>query len=217
MAAEAVRAARARRLLKRGLAALAEADPDLGRIRAELGPPPTRLRPEGFQTLFKIVVQQQVSLASGEAIWGRLVAGLDGAGPVAVRAAAQDRLRALGLSLPKAIYAHALAEAVLSGRLDFARLAALDDDAAIAELTAVKGIGRWSAEIYLLSALQRPDVFPAADVALMAAAGEVKRLTARPNARLLLAMAEAWRPWRAIAARLLWHYYRHARGRDAGL
>ena len=168
MTTEAARAARARRLLSRGLKALAESDPDLAGIEAEFGRPPTRIRPEGFQTLFKIIVQQQVSIASGEAIWARLVDGLD-------------------------------------------------DDAAIARLTAVKGIGRWTAEFYLLSALQRPDVFPAADLALMVAAGEVKRLPARPDAKMLVAMAEAWRPWRAIAARLLWHYYRHARGRDAGL
>lgn len=217
MTTEAARAAQARRLLQRGLSALAEADSDLGRIRAELGPPPTRLRPEGFQTLLKIIVQQQVSLASGEAIWGRLVNGLDGAGPQAVRAAEQERLCALGLSRPKAVYAHALAEAVLSGELELGGLAGLDDEPAIAVLTQVKGIGRWTAEIYLLTALQRPDVFPAADVALMTAAGELKALPARPDARALLALAEAWRPWRAIAARLLWHYYRHARGREAGL
>jgi DNA-3-methyladenine glycosylase II len=217
MAAEAARAARARRLLKRGLAALADADADLGRIHTELGAPPTRLRPEGFQTLLKIIVQQQVSLASGEAIWGRLLAGLDGAAPEAVRAAGQDRLCALGLSRPKAAYAHALAEAVLSCRLDLGGLAGRDDETAIAALTAVKGIGRWTAEIYLLTALQRPDVFPAADLALMAAAAEVKALPARPDAKALRLMAESWRPWRAIAARLLWHYYRHARGRDAGL
>jgi len=215
--AEAARAAAAERLLDQGLAALAALDADLGRIHSALGRPPTRLRPPGFQTLMKIVVQQQVSLASGEAIWRRLVAGLDGAAPTAVAAAAPAELCALGLSRPKAAYAHALAEAVLDGSLDFGRLEALDDEAAVAELTRVKGIGRWTAEIYLLSVLQRPDVFPAADIALMAAAGEVKRLQARPDARALALLAESWRPWRAIAARLLWHYYRHARGREAGL
>ena len=93
----------------------------------------------------------------------------------------------------------------------------LDDDAAVARLTAVKGIGRWTAEIYLLSALQRPDVWPAADLALMVAAGEVKRLASRPDAKALRLIGEAWRPWRAIAARLLWHHYRHARGRETAL
>jgi DNA-3-methyladenine glycosylase II len=217
MASEAARAARAGRLLSRGIAALAAADTDLGAIHERFGQPPTRLRPEGFQTLFKIVVQQQVSLASGEAIWRRLETALDGGAPAAVAAADEARLRRLGLSRQKAAYAHALARAALDGELDFPRLQRLDDDAAIAELTRVKGIGPWTAEIYLLTALQRPDVFPAADIALMTAAGEVKRLAARPDARALRAMAEAWRPWRAVAARLLWHYYRHARGREAGL
>lgn len=210
-------AERARRRLRRGVGALAAADPDLARIREAYGLPPTRLRPEGFATLFQIVVQQQVSLASGAAIWGRLEAALDGAAAPRVRAASTLRLRRLGLSRQKAAYAHALAAAVLDGRLDLDGLGALDDEAAIAALTQVKGIGRWTAEIYLLTALQRPDVFPAADVALMTAAGEVKRLAARPDAKALAALAESWRPWRAMAARLLWHHYRHARGREAGL
>ncbi len=217
MATEKAKAARARRLLKRGVAELSARDPELAAIPAAHGLPPTRIRPEGFPTLFKIIVQQQVSLASGAAIWGRLEAGLDGAGAGAVQRATADDLRAMGLSRQKARYAHALAEAVLDGGLDLAGLGALDDEAAIARLTAVKGIGRWTAEIYLLSALQRPDVWPAADLALMVAAGEVKGLKTRPDAKALARMAEPWRPWRAIAARLLWHYYRHARGRDAGL
>lgn len=217
MASEPSRAAKARRLLRRGVKALSANDPDLARIHQSFGLPPVRLRPEGFQTLFKIIVQQQVSLASGDAIWGRLEEALDGAAPEAVRAADLAALRRLGLSRQKAAYAHALAEAVLRGTLDLEGLRRLDDDGAIAQLTAVKGIGRWTAEIYLLSALQRPDVWPAADLALMVAAGEVKRLPIRPDAKTLGLIGEAWRPWRAVAARLLWHYYRHARGRETGL
>ncbi len=217
MATDKAKQARARRLLKRGVVALSASDPDLARISAAHGLPPTRVRPESFQTLFKVIVQQQVSLASGAAIWRRLEAGLDGASVAAVGRASADDLRAMGLTRQKARYAHALAEAVLDGGLDLAGLNQLDDEAAIAALTSVLGIGRWTAEIYLLSALQRPDVWPAADLVLMVAAGEVKGLESRPDAKLLARMAEPWRPWRAIAARLLWHYYRHARGRDAGL
>jgi DNA-3-methyladenine glycosylase II len=217
MATDKARQARARRRLRQGVAELSALDPDLGAIADRHGLPPTRLRPEGFETLFKIVVQQQVSLASGAAIWRRLEDGLDGANAGAVQAATAEDLRAMGLSRQKARYAHALAEAVLDGALDLAGLDKLDDEAAIAQLTQVTGIGRWTAEIYLLSVLQRPDVWPAADVALMVAAGEVKGLATRPDAKALGRLAEPWRPWRAIAARLLWHYYRFARGRDAGL
>ncbi len=217
MTSDPARAARARRLLRRGVAELSDVDPDLARIHAAYGLPPTRIRPAEFQTLFKIIVQQQVSLAAGNAIWSRLVDALDGAIPGAVRAADAATLRRLGLSQQKARYAHHLADALLDGTLDLDGLAGLDDEAAIAALTTVKGIGRWTAEVYLLSVLQRPDVWPAADVALMIAAGEVKGLEARPSAKELRTLAEPWRPWRAIAARLLWHHYRHSRGRDTGL
>ena len=125
-------------------------------------------------------------------------------------------MRGLGLSRQKARYTLALADAVASGALDLEALSELADDAAIAELTRIKGIGPWTAEIYLLSALQRPDVWPAADLALMVAAHEVKGLAARPDAKAMRELAEAWRPWRAIAARLLWHYYRNSRNRDPG-
>ena len=167
-------AARARRRLLAGCRALAEIDPDLGAIFRAHGAPPTRRRPADFATLLGIIVQQQVSLASGRAIWGRLEAGLGEVTAAAALARELEELRGFGLSGPKARYTHALAEAISSGSLDLAALDGIDDEAAIGALTAVKGIGRWTAEVYLLTVLQRPDVFPAADVALMAAAADVK-------------------------------------------
>jgi DNA-3-methyladenine glycosylase II len=124
-------------------------------------------------------------------------------------------LRGAGLSRPKVAHARALAAAFLDGTLEEARLARLDDEAAIATIATVRGMGRWSAEVYLLFALQRDDVFPAADLALAAAAADLKRLPARPGQAELRALAEAWRPARALAARLLWHHWRHVTGRPA--
>ena len=125
-------------------------------------------------------------------------------------------LRGIGFSRQKIRYGLGLAEMILERRLDLAQLEALSDDEAIAAITAVPGLGRWSAEIYLLSSLARPDVMPADDLALLVAAQRVKRLPARPTPKALRAMAEPWRPWRSVAARLLWHYYRTTPAEDRG-
>jgi DNA-3-methyladenine glycosylase II len=200
-----------------GFRAVAALDADLAGVLERHGPPPPRRRPQGFASLLHIIVEQQVSVASAKAIWTRLETGLGRVDPATVLAHDVEALRGFGLSLPKARYARALAEAVDGGGLDFDRLAGLDDEAAIAALVAVKGIGRWTAEVYLLAALQRPDVWPAADLALMAAAADLKGLAARPNAREMVALSAAWRPWRAYAARLLWHHYRHTRMRETAV
>lgn len=207
----------AERPLEEGFAALAARDADLAGILDRYGQPHVRTRPQGFASLLKIIVEQQVSLASAAAIWGRLEAGLAEVSPARVLAHDIEALRGFGLSLPKARYAHALAEAVDTGALDIDGLARQDDAAAIDALVQVKGIGRWTAEIYLLTALQRPDMWPAADIALMAAAQDIKALPARPDARQMVVLAEDWRPWRTYAARLLWHHYRHTRGRAVPL
>lgn len=200
-----------------GFLALAERDADLGAVLAAHGQPPARRRDQGFASLLHIIVEQQVSIASAKAIWGRLSEGLGEVTPQRVRAAGPEQLCRWGLSRPKARYAGLLADAVLDGGLDFAGLAAADDETAIAALTAVTGIGRWTAEIYLLAALQRPDVWPAADIALMTAAQDLKRLPARPKPAEMIELAEAWRPYRAYAARVLWHYYRVLKGRPTAL
>ena len=193
----------------RGFRALARRDADFRRVLRLHGPPPERSRPPGFATLLRILVAQQISTAAADGIWWRLEAGIQPLAPERLLDCDEDRLRGFGLSRGKALYARAIAEALLDGSLDLAAVAAAGDEAAIAQLTRVKGIGRWSAEIYLLTALARPDIWPAADLALMIAAQRLKGLQTRPDVKALAAMAEAWRPWRTHAARLLWHFYRH--------
>jgi len=202
-------------IFARGVRALARRDRDFRRVVKLYGPPPDRLREPGFGTLVKIVLGQQVSVAAADSIWLKLSTALGEVAPEAVLACADGHLCTFGLSRAKARYVAGMAQAVADGRLDFDLLERLDDEAAIAHLTAVKGVGRWTAEIYLLSALRRPDVWPAADLALMTAAQRLKGLPERPDAKGLLLLAEAWRPWRAVAARLLWHYYRHDRAKAA--
>nr|WP_283949870.1 DNA-3-methyladenine glycosylase 2 family protein [Limobrevibacterium gyesilva] len=158
---------------------------------------------------------QQISNQAAAAIWKRLAALPGALDPAGLLALDDDALRAAGLSRPKMAHARALAEAFADGRLDAGRLAGMDDTAAIAAIAAVRGMGPWTAEVYLLFALQRPDVFPAGDVALAASAAHLKGLPARPAPAALRALAERWRPHRALAARLLWHHWRHVTGRPA--
>lgn len=195
--------------LTEALAALGRLDPDCARALEEVGPPPLRYRPPGFATLLRIIVAQQVSLASAAAIWGRLEAACRPLVPERLLELDEAALRGAGLSRQKARYARSLAETMLSGALNVSALEALDDEAAIAAVSAVKGLGRWSAEVYLLFSLGRPDVWPADDVGLMMGAQKLKRLAERPDARAMRALAEPWRPYRAVAARLLWHYRTH--------
>ncbi len=191
----------------RALADLAACDPALGRIADAFGPPPRRRRDQGFATIVLLILEQQVSLASAEASFARLAEAAGGVEPARVLALGDDGLRRAGLSRQKAGYVLGLADAVATGALDFRRIARADDDSARETLVALKGIGTWTADIYLLSALQRPDVWPARDLALQVAAQEIKALDARPDEPALAAIGEAWRPWRSVAARLLWHYY----------
>ena len=170
---------------------------------------PLRRKPEGFAELLSAIVSQQVSVASARAIWGRMVA----AGfltPEAVQAATDEDLRACGLSRPKLRYARALSE---SG-LDFAALREMPDEKIIAHLIELPGIGRWTAEIYAMFSLGRADVFAHNDLALQEAARLLLGLEARPNERMMREIALAWSPWRAVAARLLWAYYRVAKDRE---
>jgi DNA-3-methyladenine glycosylase II len=195
--------------LAAALAALARQDSDLARAIAEVGAPPPRARPAGFASLLDIVLAQQVSTASFRAIAARLTARIGLVTPASILALGEAELRAIGFSRQKAIYARGLAEAAGEGRLDLETIATLPDEAAIAELVRMKGIGRWSAEIYLMFCCGRPDVLPAGDLALREAAGLVKGSAQRPDEAELRRMGEAWQPWRSVAARLLWHYYAH--------
>jgi DNA-3-methyladenine glycosylase II len=200
---------------QRALDALVLADPDLGSILDRAGPLPWRTRSPGFPALLHAIVAQMISNQAAAAIWGRLRALPGVLTAEGLLTLPDESLRAAGLSRPKVTHARVLAEAFQSGALSEQALEAMADDEAIAKIASVKGLGIWTAEVYLLFALQRMDVFPAGDIALAAAAGELKRLVARPDPKALRIMAEAWRPARSLAARLLWHHWRHLTGRPA--
>lgn len=188
---------------------LAGADRHMARALAEIGPPPPRAQPASFATLMHVIVAQQVSTHAARAISQRLTERVGTLLPASFLALGDDDLRAIGFSRQKVVYGRDLAAAFADGRLAIAKLRRLDDEAAIAALSAVKGIGRWSAEVFLLFSLQRPDVMPAQDLALMVAAQRLKRLKERPTPKQLLKIAETWRPYRSYGARMLWHYYRN--------
>jgi DNA-3-methyladenine glycosylase II len=190
-------------------------DPDLAAIVVRAGALPWRSRPAGFPGLLQAIVGQQISNQAAAAIWGRLRVLPGALEPAGLAALSDEALRGAGLSRPKVAHARSLAAAFLDGTLEQGHLAGLDDEAAIAMIATVRGMGRWSAEVYLLFALGRHDVFPAADLALAAAAADLKGLTVRPTTVELRALAEPWRPARALAARLLWHHWRHVTGRPA--
>lgn len=186
---------------------LAVVDPDLAGIAERHGPPPLWGREPGFETLVRIVLEQQISLAAADAAFGRLVRTTGVVDPAAIAAAGEEILRAAGQTRQKSRYLVGLARDVLDGRLDLDAVAAADDEDARTMLTSVVGIGRWSADIYLLMALRRPDVWPTGDLALAGAMRRAKGLAALPTGSQQAAIAETWRPWRAVAARLLWHAY----------
>jgi len=203
------------RAARAGLNRLVQLDADLAGVEVAAGPLPWRRRPDGFPGLLQAIMGQQISNQAAAAIWRRL-AQLPGAlEPSGLLALSDEALRGAGLSRPKVAHSRSLAEAFVDGRLHTARLAAMEDEAAIATIVAVRGLGRWTAEVYLLFALGRHDVFPAGDLALAAAMAHLKRLPERPAPAALRALAEPWRPWRALAARLLWHHWRHLTGRPA--
>jgi DNA-3-methyladenine glycosylase II len=198
------------------VAVLAERDADLAAIVARIGLPPLWDRPPGFGTLVHIILEQQVSLASARAAYDRLLAATDPLTPEAFIALDDAQLLAIGFSRQKTRYGRVLAAGIVDGTLDLDRLDALDDDGVQEALEAVPGIGRWTSTIYLLMVLGRPDVWPTGDIALASAVAQAKGLPARPEPATLMRIGEAWRPWRSVAARLLWHDYLARRRRAAG-
>jgi len=182
-------------------------DSDLAVVVDRYGPPPLWAREPGFHTLIHIILEQQVSLASAKAAYDRLVAATGRLAPERFLTLSDTELKTVGFSRQKAAYGRMLAEAILDGRLDLERLAALDDSEAKSQLTAIKGIGSWTADIYLLMVLRRPDTWPSGDLALAAAARRVKHMRTQPTPKKLDRVGNIWRPWRAVAARILWHYY----------
>jgi DNA-3-methyladenine glycosylase II len=196
---------------------LAAIDDDLAAIVDRFGPPPLWARPPGFSTLTFLVLEQQVSLASARAAFLRLLAATGDLTPESFLRLDGAELLAIGFSRQKTRYVRGLASAIVAGEFDLDAIERLGDDEARAALTSLTGIGPWTADIYLLLALGRPDVWPATDLALVSAVQQVKRLELRPTADELTALAEPWRPWRAVAARLFWHHYLSRRGqRDGG-
>lgn len=192
-----------------GAAWLGAREPRFARALALTGPPPLRRRADGFETLLSAIVSQQVSTASAAAIWSR-VAALGAVEPAGFLALSDEALRTAGLSRQKIAYGRALAE---SG-LDFAGLRALPDAELVATLTRLRGIGVWTAEIYAMFSLGRADVFAPGDLALQDAARHLFELDARPTERALREMSLAWMPWRSVAARILWAYYRVIHSRE---
>jgi DNA-3-methyladenine glycosylase II len=193
--------------LRAGLDAIAATEPRMARALEVAGYPEPRIRQTGYATLLRTIVGQQVSVASAAAVWSKLEALLGPTiAPEVLLAAEFDALRGCGLSRQKQGYARSLCELVVAGTLDLDNLPT-DDEAAIAQLIAIKGIGRWSAEIYLLFAEGRPDVWPAGDLAVQAGLHKILGLEARPSEKETRLLAEPWRPHRGAAAIFTWHCY----------
>lgn len=196
--------------LHEGLDAIAEREPGMARAIALVGYPEPRIRPRGHVTMLRTIIGQQVSVASAASVWTKLETLLGQTiAPDALLAAEFDALRACGLSRQKQGYARSLCELMMAGTLDFDNLPA-DDEEAIAQLVRIKGIGRWSAEIYLLFAEGRPDIWPAGDLAVQAGLHKILHLPERPGEKETRALAEPWRPHRGAAAIFTWHCYNNA-------
>ncbi len=194
--------------IRTALDTLATSEPLIAVAVERVGYPEPRIRDRGYETLLRTIVGQQVSVAAAASIWTKLGAALgDLTSPEIVAAATDDELRAAGLSRQKASYARSLADEVTSGRLDLGALPA-DDEEAITQLIRIKGIGRWSAEIYLLFAEGRPDIWPAGDLAVQIEVGRIMGHAERPSEKLTREIAEPWRPHRGAAAILAWHHYK---------
>jgi DNA-3-methyladenine glycosylase II len=194
--------------LKASLDVVADAEPRYAAAIKHAGYPEPRRRPPGYETILRTIVGQQVSVQAAASIWRKLEAGFgDLSDPAVIDAADEGSLRACGLSRQKQSYARSLAGLVISGELDLMNLP-VDDEEAIALLTKAKGIGRWSAEIYLLFAEGRPDIWPAGDLAVQVDVGKVMGLTERPGEKALRDIAEAWRPHRGALAIFSWHNYK---------
>ena len=197
-----------------GVKALTEYDPHLRRVVDRYGPPPLWDRDPGFPSLLKIILEQQVSLASAQATYDKLLVKANPLTPEGLLRLSDEELKTCGFSRQKTRYVRILAEAILSGSLDLDGLHRLDEEEVMDVLTSLTGIGPWTAGIYLLMVLRRPDVWPRGDLALLSAMSEVKELECVPSNDDAELIADNWRPWRSVAARILWHHYLSERGRS---
>ena len=196
-----------KRTLAQAVRRLASLDSDLAQIATELGLPPLWERDQGFQTLIHIILEQQVSLSSAKAAFDRLLAVAHPLTPARFLRLNDTELKAVGFSRQKTSYGRSLAQAIVRRDLDLPALNSMDDESVRSELMRIKGIGRWTSDIYLLMALLRADVWPRGDLALALAVQRVKRLRRRPTEEELSEISSEWQPWRSVAARLLWHHY----------
>jgi len=196
--------------IRNALDTLAARDGDLAEAIAMVGYPEPRNREPGFAALLNIIVGQQVSALAAAAIRARLAEAVDPLTPEKFLAAGDEVLRAVGLSRRKVEYGCGLAEAMLSGMLETDRFAEMPDDDVVQSLTGIRGLGRWSADIYMLFALRRTDIWPAEDLAIQEALRRLKNLDERPARKISETIVEPWRPFRGIAALFLWHYYKGA-------
>ena len=196
-----------RRSLGHGVRVLCEADPDLAGIVSSFGPPPLWGRRPGYATLVRIILEQQVSLASANAVYKRLRVALGEVTPLNVAAIAARDLCQWGFTRQKAEYCHEIATLIVTGQFDLRAVAQGDDATAHQALVSLRGVGPWTADIYLLMALRRPNIWPIGDLALAEATRRVKRLRHRPSDELLSTIASHWHPFRSVAARILWHLY----------
>lgn len=193
--------------LTRAVKLLSRRDPDLRHVVRRFGAPPMWAREAEFSTLLHIILEQQVSLASAKAAHTKLLEFVSPLTPQRFLKLDDATLKAIGFSRQKTAYGRNLAWSIADGVLDLDALGAMDDAAVRSELIKIKGIGRWTTDIYLLMVLRRPDIWPSGDLALATAAQKLKGLKTRPTTEELEAMSARWRPWRAVAARILWHYY----------
>jgi len=198
------------------LSALAQLDAQLAAIPAAAGPLPWRRWEAGFPGLLRSLCGQMISNQAATAIWGRLAALPGALTPTGLLALDDEALRQAGLSRPKLGHARALAEAFAEGQLSAERLVGLSDEAAVAAIAAIPGFGPWTAKVHLLFGHDRPDIFPAGDLALAASLAVLRDLPERPKPKQLAELAMMWSPCRSLAARLLWHHWRHVTGRPAG-
>ena len=199
-----------RRVIKRGMFELAEADRDVAKALKQIGLPEPRLRPAGFETLFATIVSQQISTEAARAIRERVVALMGDVTPRALLKVKPQALREAGMSFRKIEYARGLAEAIVAGELDVDGMKKQTDAEVIEAITALRGFGVWSAEIYLMFSLRRRDVFPAGDLALRSSLGRLKGRKEKLTEKQARELVEHWAPWRSVGSLFLWHYYRGA-------
>ena len=205
--------------LTHGLEFLSDRDSDLAQILVQVGSPPMWALEPGFPTLVRVILEQQVSLASAKAAYKRLLYSVSPLTPDRFLQLDHVTLKSIGFSRQKTAYGRHLAQSIVEGQLNLATLSAMDDATVRSELMKIKGICPWTVDIYLLRALRRPDIWPRGDLALAVATQMVKGLALRPTPEELDGINAEWQPWRAVAARLLWHYYLsiHGRGNARGL